>query len=84
MILVEIYSKKDCHLCDVAKAVLRRVQCSNPFELRELLIAEGDEQYQNYKNDIPVIMINKEFAFRHRVPEKEFITKLNLLREIER
>lgn len=81
MILVEIYSKKDCHLCDVAKEVLAKVRTSIPFHLEEIMLTEGHELHENFKNDIPVVMINKEFAFKHRIPEKEFVNKLLRLEE---
>lgn len=76
MILVELYSKDDCHLCERAKSVLKSIQKLHPFELKEVNIHEGDEYYERYKERIPVVHINKKFAFQHRVPEQEFIAKL--------
>ena len=76
MTLVEIYSKEDCHLCDVAKSVLAKIQLQYPFTLHEITIHEGDEYFENFKERIPVIFINKTFAYQHRVPEKDFIVKL--------
>jgi glutaredoxin len=76
MTLVEIYSKEDCHLCDVAKEVLKKVQQQHPFTLQEIYIREGDEHFENFKERIPVIFINKQFAYQYRVHEKDFIAKL--------
>lgn len=76
MILVELFSKDDCHLCDVAMDVLTRVQQIHPFELKVTNIQEGDEHYHRFKDRIPVVHINREFTFQYRVPEKEFIQKL--------
>ena len=76
MILVELYSKEDCHLCEVAKDALKKIQKLYPFELQEIKIQEGDEYFEAMKERIPVIHLNKEFAFQYRVPEKEFIKKL--------
>lgn len=76
MILVEIFSKEGCHLCDTAKSVLQNIRKRHPFELKEVSIREGDEYYERYKERIPVVHINKKFAFQHRVPEREFIAKL--------
>ena len=76
MTLVEIYSKEDCHLCDVAKSVLVKIQQQYPFTLHEITIREGDEHFENFKERIPVIFINKTFAYQYRVPEKDFIVKL--------
>ena len=77
MILVEMYSKEDCHLCDVAVAVLLKIQQEYPFELRQIKIHDGDEYFENFKERVPVVFINKEFACQYRIREKEFIAKLN-------
>ena len=76
MILVELYSKDDCHLCEVAKDVLLNIRKQHPFELKEVKIQEGQEQYERFKERIPVVYINNEFAFQYRIPEQAFIAKL--------
>jgi hypothetical protein len=76
MILVELYSKDDCHLCDVAMELLLNIQKSHPFELRRIKIREGDDYFEDYDQRVPVVFINKEFAFQYRVLEKEFIAKI--------
>jgi glutaredoxin len=76
MVRVELYSKEHCHLCERAKAVLYNVRKRHPFELKEIMIQEGDEFFDRFKERIPVVFIDKEFAFQYRVPEKEFIAKL--------
>ena len=79
MILIEIYSKADCHLCDVAKDVLKKVQTKIPFEMRERIMNERDELYETYKEQFPVVFINNEFAYRYRVPEHDLMQKLQEL-----
>ena len=76
MMLVELYSKNDCHLCDVAKGVLKKIQATHPFELQIIEVHEGERAFDEFKDRIPVVFIDKGFAFQHRVPEKEFIRKL--------
>ncbi len=76
MIVVELYSKDDCHLCDEAKELLIKIQKSIQFELRQIKIHEGDEIYKNYNQRVPVILIDGEFAFQYRVPPVQFIKKL--------
>ena len=76
MTLVEVYSKRDCRLCDVAKETLTRIQPRYPFELKLMMIEEGDAKYEEFKERVPVIFINKVFAFQYRVPEDAFVTKL--------
>ena len=76
MILVELYSKEECHLCEIAKETLMQLQQKYPFELKEVKIREGDERYEEFRERIPVVYINNEFAFQYRVPERAFIAKL--------
>jgi hypothetical protein len=78
MTRITLYSKEDCHLCDVAHATLSKVQQSYPFDLTIIKIREGKEPFEEFKNRIPVILINGVFAFQHRVPEDELIVKLSL------
>jgi len=74
---VEIYTKEDCHLCDEAKEVLNRVKKSYPFDLIEVDITSNAGILNKYKEEIPVIFINKRKAFKFTVTEKEFIKKLS-------
>ena len=76
MTLVELYSKEDCHLCEIARDVLLNIRERHPFEFKELKIHDGHEQYEQFKERFPVVFINKEFAFQYRVPEQQFIAKL--------
>ena len=76
MILVELYSRDNCHLCEVAKEVLVSVQRRHPFELKEVKIREGDEFFEEMKERVPVVRINKEPAFQYRVDERLLIEKL--------
>ena len=76
MILVEVYSQHECHLCNEAKNVLKKIQAFHPFELKEINIHENDKYYNEFHERIPVIFINKEFAFQHHVLEQAFIKKL--------
>jgi hypothetical protein len=69
MTLVELYSKEDCHLCEEAKTVLEKVQKQIPFLLREFKLTPGDQYFEEYKEMFPVVHIDKELAFKHRVSE---------------
>ena len=69
MIRVEIYSKRDCCLCDEAKAVLIKVQREIPFDLHEIDVESRPELYETYKERIPLILINGRPAYKLRVDE---------------
>ena len=70
MTLVELYSKEDCHLCDDALAVLEKVQKEMPLSLKVHKLIPGEAYFEEYKEDFPVIHINKRFAFKHRLNEQ--------------
>jgi glutaredoxin len=77
MILVELFSKKECHLCEEAKGVIEKVRQEIPFSLREIELHAGDPYYEEYKEMVPVVHINRVQAFKFRVNE-------NMLRVILR
>ena len=76
MTLVTIYTREGCHLCERMTARVKELQRRYPFDLRETEIREGDEHFDLYKDRIPVLMINGEFAFEYVLPEDEFLRKL--------
>ncbi len=76
MTLVEVYSKADCHLCEAAEDILRRIQARHPFELKIIHLTEGDDRFQEFRERFPVIAIDHKVAYQYRVPEEEFIRKL--------
>ncbi len=79
MILVELYSKEDCHLCDDAKAVLEKVRGQMPFNLHVFKLTPGDTYWEEYKEMFPVVHIDKVPAFKYRVNEQMLKIKLQQL-----
>ena len=69
---VIIYSRPGCHLCDEAKAAIRRAGCDDQFTLEEVNIESDDELLIKYKYDIPVIVIDGVESFIHRIQPQEF------------
>ena len=69
---VIVYSRPGCHLCDEAKTAIENANCSDRYTLEEINIESDDELLKKYKYDIPVITIDGEEAFRHRVDPQQF------------
>jgi hypothetical protein len=69
MILVELFSSGECRLCDEARTVLERVRKALPFTLSEIRLHEGDPLFDEYREMVPVVHINRVPAFRYRVHE---------------
>ena len=76
MIRVELFSKDDCHLCDVARATLEKVRKIRPFDLRVTKIRDGDDVYERFKERVPVIVVAGKVEFQYRISERELMSAL--------
>jgi glutaredoxin len=78
-ILIEMYSRPGCHLCDDAKAVIERVRRRFPSAFRVINIEDDPELEAAYGTEIPVILINGQKAFKYHVDEIELEKKVKKL-----
>ena len=78
MVNITISSKKDCHLCDIAKETLLKLRQDFPFSLTEIDIEEDNMAFEKYKHLIPVIEIDGKKVFTYRVNENELKRILKL------
>jgi hypothetical protein len=69
--IVRLYSKPRCGLCDEMKAVLERVRERVPFDLVEEDIRADPALFALYRYDIPVVIIGGLVTWKHRVTEAE-------------
>ena len=77
---VELYTRKDCCLCDDAKAVLARVRAELPFEFFEIDV-DGDERLRaEFGLEVPVVFVAGKKAFKYRVDETQLRRKLSAAR----
>ena len=58
MVEVSIYSRSNCHLCDVALEVLEQMQSDFSFTINKKLIDGDLELEDKYGESVPVILIN--------------------------
>ncbi|HEY2325347.1 MAG TPA: glutaredoxin family protein [Thermoanaerobaculia bacterium] len=70
---VTLYTREGCHLCDKAKAAIRDAEALFRLEidLHEVDVDDDDELYARFTNDVPVIYVGGNEAFRHRVDPRE-------------
>ncbi len=78
---VQMYTKKDCSLCVVAKETILRVQKKTPFDFQEVDIESEEDLYERFKYEIPVVFINDQMVFTYRVNGKELKRTLVNFRE---
>ena len=73
---VIIYSRKGCHLCEIVKESLLKLQKRGGFTLHEIDIDCDPEIRRRYSDEVPVVFINGRKAFKYRMDEQDFLRKL--------
>lgn len=73
---VVVYSRRGCHLCDVVKETLAKVQPRGKFEWREVDIDLNPELRQKYNDQVPVVFIDGRKSFKYQMDGEEFLRVL--------
>ena len=73
---VVVYSRKGCHLCEIVKESLFKLQKRGGFTWREIDVDSDAEIRRRYNDEVPVVFINGRKAFKYRMDEQEFLRKL--------
>jgi glutaredoxin len=73
---VVVYSRKECHLCDVVKETLKQVQREADFQWREVDIDADPQLRQKYNDEVPVVFIDGRKAFKYRMDGRQFLRAL--------
>lgn len=68
---IEIYSKKECHLCDEAKEKLREFASRFPLEIFEIDIEKDPEIFAKYQYEIPVVFLEGRKLFKFRIDDRK-------------
>ena len=66
-----LYSKKGCHLCEIAREKLLEIKKEISFALNEVDIEKNEEIFEKYKYLIPVIELDGKIISNYRVNEDE-------------
>lgn len=64
---VTLYTRTNCHLCDVAKSVLEEVRRVRPFGLTTIDVDTSADLKEQYGGEVPVVLIDGRKAFKFRV-----------------
>jgi glutaredoxin len=71
--LVTMYSRRNCHLCEVAKEVVESARNQAEFEF-EVVFIDGDAGLEKeYGEEVPVTLINGKRHDYFRVDRARFI-----------
>ena len=73
---VVVYSRKGCHLCEIVKEKLSKLERRGGFHWREVDVETDDGLKRQFTDEVPVVFIDGHKAFKYRLDEAEFLRKL--------
>lgn len=74
--VITVYSRKGCHLCDVAIETIKELQPDYQFDI-DIIYIDGDEELEKlYGEQVPVTHINGEHHDYWRIDRQRFISSL--------
>lgn len=73
---VVVYSRKGCHLCEIVKETLAKLERRGGFQWREIDVDTDDELRRQFTDEVPVVFIDGRKAFKYRMDEREFLQRL--------
>jgi glutaredoxin len=79
--VVTVYSRKNCHLCDVALETLESVEAELDFEIEKIFIEGNEELINKYGEEVPVIHIDGVHHDMFRVDLVRFRSSLEKHRQ---
>ena len=73
---VIVYSRKGCHLCEIVKEKLTKLERRGGFRWREVDVETDELLRRQFTDEVPVVFIDGRKAFKYRLNEQEFLKKL--------
>ena len=73
---VVVYSRKGCHLCEIVKETLAKLERRGGFQWREIDVDTDEELRRQFTDEVPVVFIDGRKAFKYRMDEREFLRRL--------
>ena len=74
---VLVYTKPGCHLCDDMLDLLHSTLRTRGVSVTERNIALDLDDFERYKHDIPVLVIDGREVARHRIGEAALVSALD-------
>jgi glutaredoxin len=73
---VVVYSREGCHLCEVVKETLTRLQARADFLWHEVDIDADPELRRRFDAEVPVVFIDGRKSFKYHMEERDFLRAL--------
>ena len=71
-----MYSRKGCHLCEIVKETLTKLERRGGFVWHEVDVDADDDLRRQFTDEVPVVFIDGRKAFKYRMQADEFLRKL--------
>jgi glutaredoxin len=68
---VQLYAKKGCSLCVIAREIILKIKKEIPFEFQEVDIESKGDLFERFEEEVPVVFVNRKRVFTHRVSERK-------------
>ena len=65
--IIELFSRPSCHLCDEAKKVIREAARRHKFDFVERNVDDNPNWQSEYGHEVPVVLVNGRKAFKYSV-----------------
>ena len=73
---ITIYTKSGCHLCELAEATIAWIHRHHGFTLRRRDICADPADFERYKHDVPVTLVDGVEIARHRLTADQLLAAL--------
>jgi glutaredoxin len=73
---VVVYSRKGCHLCEIVKESLAKLERHGGFTWQEVDVDADAQLHRRFSDEVPVVFIDGRKAFKYHMDEREFLRKL--------
>lgn len=67
--IVELYGRPGCHLCEKVREELLEMRETVEFTLREIDVSADPALLARYRYDVPVVVVDGEELARHRIAD---------------
>ena len=73
---VVVYSRKGCHLCEIVKETLSKLEHRGGFTWNEVDVESDEDLRRRFTDEVPVVFIDGRKAFKYHMDEREVLRKL--------
>ncbi|HXZ27922.1 MAG TPA: glutaredoxin family protein [Terriglobales bacterium] len=73
---VVLYTRRGCHLCEIVKESLNKLERRGGFTWQEVDVDSDDALRRRFTDEVPVVFIDGRKAFKYRMDERDFLRRL--------